>query len=455
MSELLADAGCAPPPVLLVEDDDALREALVDALTGDGYDVHATSEGQVALELLEQRDFGLVLSDIRMPGMTGEALLNRISTHHPDVPVVLMTAHGSISGAVTAMQAGAVDYLQKPFGHDDLLDRVRRFACARTPDASFVSQDPTMQAVMQLAERVAATDVTALIQGESGTGKEVLARFIHNNSSRANSAFVAINCAAIPENLLEATLFGHERGAFTGAHQARPGKFEQATGGTLLLDEVTEMDVGLQAKLLRVIQERELERVGGTRTIALDVRLLATTNRDLREAVQAGMLREDLYYRLNVMPLTLPPLRERSADILPLARQLLRRAANGMRRPIPELGPTAEHTLLCHPWPGNVRELDNLMQRALVLQAGTLVSAEDLIFENASPCPVVKTPPPDELPGNAEDLRGHEQRVILETLMALNGNRQRVAEQLGISPRTLRYKIARMREQGLEIPGGR
>jgi two-component system response regulator FlrC len=286
-----------------------------------------------------------------------------------------------------------------------------------------------------------------MINGPSGTGKEVLARFVHAQSARAGGPFVAINCAAIPATLIEATLFGHEKGAFTGAQRATPGKFEQAQGGTLLLDEISELDLGLQAKLLRVLQERELERVGGHETIELDVRVLATSNRNLREEVAAGRFREDLFYRLNVFPLTLPPLRERPRDILPLARALLqRRVPPG--EPVPDLAPDAAERLERQAWPGNVRELDNVVQRALVLRHGPVIRAEDLRFEDHPAVPAAAAPSQ----GLSADLRSVEGQRILEALHSANGSRLSAAELLGISPRTLRYKLARLREAGAAIP---
>jgi len=301
----------------------------------------------------------------------------------------------------------------------------------------------------ELARRVAASDCTVLIAGESGTGKEVLARFIHRNSPRADRAFVAVNCAAIPENMLEAILFGYERGAFTGAHAAHPGKFEQAQGGTLLLDEVTEMPLGLQAKLLRVLQEREVERLGGRVPVALDVRVLATTNRNLRGEVAEGRFREDLYYRLNVFPLTTAPLRERRDDVLPLAMHVL----NARCRPgehIPALSAEAAHVLLTHSWPGNVRELDNVMQRALILANGPVIQAENIHIEatgDSAPAPAQSSP----AGALSESVSAAERDLILEALRTDNGNRQAVAKRLGISPRTLRYKLAKLRESGVEV----
>ena len=301
-----------------------------------------------------------------------------------------------------------------------------------------------------LARRVAASDCTVLIAGESGTGKEVLARFIHRNSPRADRAFVAINCAAIPENMLEAILFGYERGAFTGAHAAHPGKFEQAQGGTLLLDEVTEMPLGLQAKLLRVLQEREVVRLGGRTPVALDVRVLATTNRNLRSEVAAGRFREDLYYRLNVFPLTTAPLRERRDDVLPLAMHVLNARCRPGER-IPALSAEAAHILLTHAWPGNVRELDNVMQRALILANGPVIQAENIHIEGASEAVPSAAPSASSSGALSESVSAAERDLILEALRTDNGNRQAMAKRLGISPRTLRYKLAKLREAGVEV----
>ncbi|OQX43595.1 MAG: sigma-54-dependent Fis family transcriptional regulator, partial [Candidatus Sedimenticola endophacoides] len=295
-------------------------------------------------------------------------------------------------------------------------------------------------------------DATVMIGGESGTGKEVFARYIHRNSARSQGPFIAINCAAIPDNMLEAVLFGHEKGAYTGAYHSAPGKFEQAQGGTLLLDEISEMSLALQAKLLRVLQEREVERVGGRKLITLDVRVLATSNRNLREEVSAGRFREDLFYRLNVFPLYLPPLRERTRDVLPLARFLLRQHCRQMGIPEPLFCTVAEQRLLSHAWPGNVRELDNVVQRALILCNGHEIGPDDLSFEIAAELAVARHATA-EPKGLSEDLRSVEEQMILDALRENNGSRKEVAERLGISQRTLRYKIARLRDAGVAIPG--
>ena len=322
---------------------------------------------------------------------------------------------------------------------------------AALPAAEPVACAANSRRLLELAQRVAATECTVLIVGESGTGKEVLARFIHRNSPRAAASFVAVNCAAIPETMLEAMLFGYERGAFTGAHASHAGKFEQAQGGTLLLDEVTEMPLGLQAKLLRVLQEREVERLGGRSPVALDVRVLATTNRRLREEVAAGRFREDLYYRLNVFPLAMAPLRARRDDVLPLAMQLLgARCRPGA--PIPALSAEAAHLLLTYPWPGNVRELDNLLQRALILLNGPVIRPEHIQFELANDGAAEPKPAPATPSSLAASLDERERDLILNALRTGNGNRREAAETLGISARTLRYKLARLREAGIEVP---
>jgi two-component system, response regulator FlrC len=321
---------------------------------------------------------------------------------------------------------------------------------ATRPEAEPVASSASSRSLLALARRVAVNECTVLIIGDSGTGKEVLARFIHRNSPRAPQPFVAVNCAAIPENMLEAILFGYERGAFTGAHVSHAGKFEQAQGGTLLLDEVTEMPLGLQAKLLRVLQEREVERLGGRTPLPLDVRVLATTNRRLREEVAAGRFREDLYYRLNVFPLAIAPLRARRDDVLPLAMQLLNaRCRPGT--PIPALSAEAAHLLLTYQWPGNVRELDNLLQRALILVSGPVIHPEHIQFELANDGPHLE----QQASGAASlaaSLGARERDLILDALRAGNGNRREAAESLGISARTLRYKLARLREAGVEVP---
>jgi two-component system response regulator FlrC len=447
----------AAKAVLVVEDDPPLREALVDTLTFAGYEALSASGAGEALSVLQQTPVALMISDVHMPDVDGHHLLRAARRLQPELPVVLLTAYGSVSGAVEAMRDGAADYLQKPFESQSLVALARRLVpVPHGGDDDPVAEDPQSLRLLQLAARVAVSDATVLITGESGTGKEVLARHVHRQSRRSAGPFVAINCAAIPETMLEAVLFGHERGAFTGAHQSRPGKFELAQGGTLLLDEVSEMDLALQAKLLRVLQEREVERIGGSQTIRLDVRVIATSNRQLREEVAAGRFREDLFYRLNVVPLCIPPLRERPGDILPLAGRALRRWSPAGAPA--ELDDGARAALLAHDWPGNVRELENLVQRALVLAGGRRLEAVDLAFERlpaSRPCgdaAAAATPAPAADLG--EELRDRERRLIIEAILA-TGNREHAATRLGISARTLRHKLQQMRAAGVDIPAGR
>lgn len=320
-------------------------------------------------------------------------------------------------------------------------------------DSELIAKDRRSVELVMLARRVAGSEVTVMITGESGTGKEVLARYIHRNSSRRDAPFVAINCAAIPENMLEAVLFGYEKGAFTGAYHTHPGKFEQAQGGTLLLDEISEMDLGLQAKLLRVLQEKEVERLGGRETIPLDVRVLAATNRKLRDAVSDGSFRQDLYYRLNVFPLNLPALRERAGDIMPLAEQLVQRYQPGTD--LPEFSPAARRKLLAWPWPGNVRELENVVQRALILRTGACIEEADISLDDAGPEMISEGIQGSIAATSAkaleQDLKVKERELILQALAAGGGSRKDAAARLGISPRTLRYKIARLRDAGLDV----
>lgn len=369
--------------ILVVDDDSQLREAIVDTLMLTGYGCIEASNGEQALSLLLRRHVDMVISDIQMEGLDGHKLLRAIHDKYPQIPVLLMTAYANIDGAVSAMRDGAIDYLSKPFSPQVLLNQVSRYVpVKRIPKREPIWADPSTGELLQLALKVANTEATVMITGPSGSGKEVLSRYVHDNSNRANGPFIAINCAAIPDTMLESTLFGYEKGAFTGAVQACPGKFEQAQGGTILLDEITEMDLNLQAKLLRVLQEKEVERLGGRKTIALDVRILATSNRDLKQAVQEHKFREDLYYRLNVFPLRWKPLRQRKLDIVPLARFFLQRYASENGRPIPELSSEACKRMEEYPWLGNVRELENVMQRAMILCDGQHVQVKDLILDN-------------------------------------------------------------------------
>ncbi|WP_339857876.1 sigma-54 dependent transcriptional regulator [Pseudohongiella acticola] len=467
--------------ILVVEDNWELREALSDTLEYAGYDVKTAESGEAALHLLTQSRVDMVVSDINMDGMDGHELLQQLRARFPVMPVVLITAFGSIGSSVRAMREGAVDYLLKPFKPEQLLATVEKYLTQKVAAHSDpIAIEPSSQQMLGLAKKVAQSDATVLISGESGTGKEVLAQYIHQQSKRASGPFIAINCAAIPENMLEATLFGHEKGSFTGAYQSSPGKFEQADGGTILLDEISEMDIGLQAKILRVLQEREVERLGSRKTLQLDVRVIATTNRDLRACVRDGRFREDLFYRLSVFPLAWQPLRHRRQDIVPLAERLLQQHAARMGRGVTTLGEQARQDLMSYDWPGNVRELDNVLQRALIIQDGNIISAASLgldsgndhgdataIFSGQGAAMLQDSHANDESAqsgneastmhasaGNqalGNDLKQREFEVILQTLKRQRGRRKETAEALGVSARTLRYKLARMRDMGINI----
>jgi len=439
--------------VLIVEDDGPLQEALDDALTNYGYSTKCVNNGLEALKALEKYHARLVISDVQMEQMDGLQLLEELKSRFPNLPVLLMTAHASVDKAVRAIKAGASDYMTKPFEISALIKNVEQMiAPVATTFGELPSNDSCMKDIVALAGRVAKSEVTVLIQGESGTGKEVISRFIHKNSARSKQAFVAVNCAAIPENMLEAMLFGYEKGAFTGAYQAAPGKFEQAQGGTILLDEISEMNILLQAKLLRVLQEKEVERLGGRKTIPLDVRVLATTNRNLREFVNEGKFREDLLYRINVFPINIPPLRERKADVLALAKTMIARHYVG-EQSVPRLTSGAIKLLENHSWQGNVRELENVIQRALIMTSNSEISEADLMFElGQSSAPSFTNMDANSDNGLNEGVKAVEDKLILETLVHSNGSRKNTAERLGISARTLRYKIARMRDAGVEIP---
>lgn len=449
--------------VLLVEDDRALREALADTLLLAGHDYRAVGSAEEALDAVEGESFSLVVSDVNMPGMDGHQLLGLLRARQPQLPVLLMTAHGAVERAVDAMRQGAADYLVKPFEPKALIELVARHALGTLGAADGegpIAFEPASAQLLELAARVARSDSTVLISGESGTGKEVLARYIHQQSHRASQPFIAINCAAIPDNMLEATLFGHEKGSFTGAIAAQAGKFEQADGGTILLDEISEMPLGLQAKLLRVLQEREVERVGARKPIQLDIRVVATTNRDLAGEVAAGRFREDLFYRLSVFPLAWRPLRERPADIIPLAERLLGKHVNKMKHAQARLSADAQACLISYPWPGNVRELDNAIQRALILQQGGLIQPQDFCLAmgpGAAPLPSlaaasqVDAAPAESAGALGDDLRRREFQMIIDTLRSERGRRKEAAERLGISPRTLRYKLAQMRDAGMDV----
>lgn len=365
--------------ILVVEDDPELQEALIDILSINDFEVIAVSSAEDALVALDD-EIGMVFSDIRMDGMDGYSLMQRIRAMRPHLPIVLMTAYGTIEQAVAAMKEGAVDYMSKPFEANQLVEKAKAyFNRDASSDDDFVATDASMVQLKLMANKVSVSEASVMISGESGTGKEVLARYIHQQSARKKEPFVAINCAAIPENMLEAILFGYEKGAFTGAVKAMPGKFEQAQGGTIFLDEIGEMKLDLQAKLLRVLQEREVERIGSTKPIKLDIRVLSASNIDMEKSIAEGDFREDLYYRLNVFPIKLPPLRERPKDIEAITQKILQRHCQNSRV-LPIISESAMKKLLDYSWPGNIRELDNVMQRALVMQTGDEISEQDIII---------------------------------------------------------------------------
>lgn len=449
--------------ILVVEDDPDLRDALGLTLRAAGHQVQLADGGPMALEMLGRSPLHLVVSDLRMSPMDGLEVLSQVRKLEPQLPVLLMTAFGDVEKAVAAMRGGACDFLMKPFEPDVLLQHIARYALVPPQSEGLIAVDVRTRNLLGLASRVAGSDATVLLAGESGTGKEVFARYIHSQSARARGPFVAINCAAIPENLLEATLFGHEKGAFTGAQTAQPGKFEQAQDGTILLDEISEMPLPLQAKLLRVLQEREVERVGGKKPIPLNIRVLATTNRNMAGEVEAGRFREDLYYRLNVFPLAIPALRERADDIVPLAEHHLAQAAQRSGRQL-KLSAAAAAILAVHTWPGNVRELVNTMERAVILAPGNVVEAEHILLPSALKPAATNTVSPQtaQLPAanesaglanagaaSPERMKDLEREHILATLASVGGSRKKAVERLGISERTLRYKLAQWRDEGL------
>lgn len=438
--------------VLVVEDDTVLRQALGDTLDLAGYQTCTVSSGEEALSELHKFMPDIIISDVHMDGIDGHDLLNNIHENHPQIPFLLMTAFGNVNDAVRAMRSGAIDYVEKPFPPEQLVSLVSRYiSISYDSNHDPIAEDPRSKQLLDIASKVALTDTTVLLTGPSGSGKEVIARYVHKQSLRADGPFVAINCAAIPDNMLEATLFGHEKGAFTGAFNSSVGKFEQAQKGTILLDEISEMDLGLQAKLLRVIQEREVERLGGKKIINLDVRVIATSNRNLQKEVSDGRFREDLYYRLNVFPLNCMSLHERPLDIVPIANYLLHRHCETIGGQVPTLSKAVEQRLKSHQWPGNVRELENVIQRALILQSGEFIQLSDLqldlgISSNVS---YMSDIPKEQRLG--DDVKNHEYQLILDALETFSGSRAKVADSLGVSPRTLRYKLAKMRDAGFEI----
>lgn len=487
-------SGATKPRVLVADDDPQMQLAVKTCLIRKEYDVTVVNNGAAAIEALDRESFDLLITDQQMPQMSGTDVLMTLQKRGSEMPVIMITAYGTITQAVEAMQNGAADFITKPFSAADLeriVERVllpenrasRQKISKQGKGRPIISQDPLMKRVLEVAEAVARSEATVLIQGESGTGKELIARFVHTSSPRAMQPFVAVNCAALPDSLLESELFGHEKGAFTGAQSRKIGKFELAHGGTILLDEISEMELGLQAKLLRVLQEREVDRVGGKDPISIDVRVLATTNRNLEEYVREGKFRADLFYRLNVIPLTLPPLRERKSDIKLLTEYFMRQF---LGEGAPKLSDEILGALMSHPWPGNIRELQNAVQRAAILSGGAAPRQSDFLLsmsptdhvealrEDRNSFDVARTESPRRLHDSIEKItettgsslasgdgglvirsgttvQDMERALILETLRAKNNNRTEAAKLLGISIRTLRNKLNDYRQEGIVI----
>jgi two-component system response regulator FlrC len=435
--------------LLVVDDEPQMLIAINETLRRSGYSITTAGSGLEAIRKLKEKYYQLVITDMRMPEVSGLDLLRKVKNLAPQTPVILLTAYGTIQNAVDAMRDGAYDYLLKPFSSESLESIVRRAldsAPRRNEKTShaIITQDPKFSRTLEQAGQVAMSTATVLIEAESGTGKELLARMLHSKSPRSSGPFIAVNCAALPENLLESELFGFERGAFTGANASKPGKFELANGGTLLLDEIGEMAPILQAKLLRVLQEKEVDRIGGKNPVEIDVRVIATTNRDLQELVRNEEFREDLYYRLNVVRLTIPPLRERCADIPLLVDFFCKRYGKNFGRQGIRISSEALDSLTHHQWPGNVRELENMIQRAVTLCAGSVIKPEDLFLPEVQSFPPIQAgnPRPAELGLTAGvTMREMERQLICRTLEDTGGNRTRAAKCLGISLRTLRNKL--------------
>jgi DNA-binding NtrC family response regulator len=426
-----------------VDDEPMVRKLLSEALQRHGSEVVTAGDGEEALAMFREVRSPLVFTDLKMPKMDGRELIRSLKTMAPDTSVVVVTGYADSATMEEILEEGVAHVLAKPFTLAELkavLAKVTRKAIAAPAPPSeptpVLTQHPRMEAALALARRVARTDATILIQGETGTGKEVLSRFIHAESARAQKPFIAVNCSALPESLIEAELFGHERGAFTGATNRRTGRFEAASGGTLLLDEITEIPLSVQVKLLRALQERQIERVGSNEVVRVDVRVIAVTNRDLRKEVREGRFRQDLYYRLNVITLNLPPLRERATDIVLLSRHFLARYAAAHGSKAQGFTPSALECLTGHAWPGNVRELENTIQRAVILSQDTLVDAEHVLLEDSLTEPVA--------PAGAT-VADMERQLIMSTLERLDGNRTHAAKALGVSVRTIRNRLREYR----------
>lgn len=424
--------------VLVVDDDNHMQIALKESLARVGYNVCTVDDGRQAMAEIDRNVFDLVITDVKMPHLGGIELLKAIKEASPFMPVILMTGYGTVQDAVKVMKEGAYDYILKPFNAETLYNVVKRaLGAGNEKSGKIVYISRAMRDVFLKAERVATSDVTVLVLGESGVGKELVSKYIHENSDRSRMPFIAVNCAALPENLLESELFGYEKGAFTGALSRKPGKFELADQGTILLDEVTEMDLRLQAKLLRVLQEREVEAVGSRYPKKIDVRVIATTNRDIMKTVESGAFREDLYYRLSVFPITVPPLRERREDIAPLVNHLLKKHSRGMDIGVND---DAMRYLSSRHWKGNVRELENVIARACILSNGSVITMSHFNEDRESP---------DAAVGSVREM---ETKLIIDALKSVRGNRTKAAAILGITARTLRNKMNEYRAMGINIP---
>ena len=446
--------------VLVVEDEDKLRRVIQLQLESSGYEVDGSASAEQALPLATVAD--LILTDLRLPGMYGLVFISELRARGIAAPVIVMTAHGSVEAAVEAMKLGAADFLQKPFSLDHLTTlvekvmaveslrsenrRMREQLDQRYQFDNIIGRSASMREIFQTVERVAPTRATVLLAGESGVGKDMIARAIHQHSPRKTHAFVKINCTALPENLMESELFGYEKGAFTGATVSKPGKFEQADKGTVFLDEIGDVPGNIQVKLLRILQERQFERLGSNVTRSVDVRVVAATNVDLRAALEQGTFREDLYYRLNVVPINVPPLRERKADIPFLAIHFVQKLSGDLGSQAKDISPAAMDRLISHPWPGNVRELENTIERSLVLSSSEVLQAADIRLElprNTAALPSQQSP----LLPEGETLEHWEQMMIKEALRRSDGNKSQAARILGLTRNALRYRLSQM---GLE-----
>jgi DNA-binding NtrC family response regulator len=450
------------PTILIVEDEAKMLRLLELHLAEEGYTTHTAQDAETGLKLLRQEKVDVVVTDLKLPGMNGLEFLQAVKRANAALPVIVMTAYGTVETAVEAMKAGASDYVLKPFSMEEMkliigkeLDvhrlreenrSLREALGQRYEFRNLVARSARMQEVLATVERVAPTNATVLLGGESGVGKDMIARAVHQHSRRAAGPFIKINCTAIPENLLESELFGYEKGAFTGAVTSKPGKFELADKGTVFLDEIGDVPSSIQAKLLRVLQEREFERLGGTKTLKVDVRVVAATNQDLRAALEEGTFREDLYYRLNVVPINLPPLRERKEDIPYLVDHFLAHFARESGKPIAGITPQAAQLLMEFHWPGNVRELENIIERAVALSTGTMLDVGDIRLDlsPSKPGGPSAAPAASPFPQEGVTLEQFEDEIIREALRRANGNKSQAARLLGLSRNALRYRLSKM-----------